>query len=270
MLNKLIKQFNHGYGRMLLNLGKWGLLFFILSIFFLGVGVKFVLPAGMKKLKEDSNLTVVKDSEGGNRNLYKDKAIPTDFQGEISASGPELIYENQARSAKTDGGVQHGASEDDRSDSIPGAKMPLAEQERVTVLTKRFLGQWETFSSSTTKEEYRAQLAPFLDAQALESTENSIVQRRDNDQPDMVGPGKPVGSRLAAQGFVPDRMMTTRRYGGGTAYMTTIGEIVLSGDSLVLDNKKYIRSYALILRKSINGEWKVVRVVAKTLKEIIE
>ena len=264
-----MKHINRSYGRMLLQIGKWGLIFLVVSMLCLGIGVKFVLPAGLKKMREDSNTTLVQNSSGSSKVLYKDKAIPKDYDGEINASGPELIYENQSQAVKHNDGSKDGVSEDDTNAGMPGVKIPVAEQKNFAQLVKRFLGQWETFSSSTTKQDYLNQLRPYLDPQIVDNPDNSVVQRKDNDQPSIVGPGKSVGSRLAASGFTPDHMMTGRRYDGKTAYLTTNGEIILTGDSLVLSGKRYIRSYAIILRRGIGG-WKIMRVVAQTLKEVID
>lgn len=269
MLDWIMKHVNRTYAKMLFKIGKWALGFLLITVLCLGVGFKFIMPKGMKIMKQDSNATVVKDAEGQAVVLYKDGGIPKDYEAELEASGPELIYQNQTRSlAENDGGVQGKRAEDDPTAQRSDVPIPDVDFKAINRLTAQFLTSWETFGILTTHDDYYNQLKPYMDERILDDTNNSVVDRKDNYQSAIVGPGKQVGSRMVFDGFKPEDSMIVRRYNSNSAYVTATGEVVLGGNSLVLQNKRYIRSYALVLHRSFKG-WKVVRVVAQTINEVV-
>ena len=267
MLDWLMTHVNRAYAKLLLKVGKWALGFLLITILCLGVGFKFIMPKGMKAMKQSSNATVIKGADGQSQVLYKDKALPKDYEGELASNGPELIYENQTRSM--DQSEQSSGAEDDPYARQAKVEIPASELKELKKLTSKFLGSWETFGILTTPQDYFNQLQPYLDERISDDPHNSVVERADNYQSAIVGPGKQVGSRMVFDGFVPAGSMMVRRYNATSAYVTAMGEVVLGGNSLVLQNKRYIRSYALVLHRSFQS-WKVVRVVAQTINEVID
>jgi hypothetical protein len=269
MLEKFVGHLNHSYLQMLRKVGKWGLILFGVTVLGLGVGVKVVLPQLMKGKVNNTNSVLYRDDQGNTLVLYKDSSLPKNYSEELDAIGPELIYENQNRSMEqAQKANEDSQSEDSPLQTTPGKTLHGADRTEIPALANNFLKAWESFDSATTPEEYKSALWPMMSSAAHDNPD-AILKRKDNYQADTIGPGKSVGSVMVFDGFVPKDTMIVQRYDGNTAYVTVMGEVVLGGQSLVLRNKRYIRSYALVLTKDFGG-WKVSRVVGQTLKEVLD
>lgn len=260
----MLKALNSFYVRVLLRVSKWTILILFAVFLFIGMGVKFVFPKAIDFAKSQSNTQV----EGSGENaqvLYKDQALPRDFQAELDADPEMLIYENQARSKiEADEPDANGGFED--GPAFNRNNINPRDSQALLVLANNFLSRWETFGPTTDKATYSRSLAPYVGFDALED----VTARKDNIQNSNIAPGAAVGSKWVTDGFTPERSLLIQRYDGETAYLTTLGEIVTTGSSLVFKDTRYIRSYSLIVNRGSDGSWKVERAVAQTRSQVIE
>lgn len=259
----LLEQLNSVYAKILLRLGKWTLVGLILTFLGFGALASFVFPRLLSQAQKSSNTQVVTIG-GQSKVVYKDKAIPKNYREELDAQGPVMIYENQARSAK-DTTKPDSKGRPEEVYRVEGVDVKPSERKALLAAVNRFLSRWETFEPITTDEEYRASISPFVSPAGLDD----IAERKDNVQIDAISPGGQVGTRWVTDGFTPSVRMAVRRYDGQTAYITTVGEVVTQGPSLVMSDLRYLRSYALVMENT-EGGWKVRRAVAQTLVQVLE
>lgn len=258
----LLDQLNSFYVKVLLRAGKWTILGLFFTLMVMGISFKFVLPRVVQIAKEQSNTQVVR--QGNNAKvMYKDKAIPRDFSAELEAQAPVMIYENQLRSTRPSDAPDEKGRPEDGPPRPDGIDVPMKERKALLGITNQFLSHWENFGPSDTPRSYRASISPYVSPEALDD----VAKRKDNIQIDAIRPGGQVGSRWMTDGYSPNTSMAVRRFDGSTAYITTVGEIVTDGPSLVMDKTRYIRSYALILERTSAG-FKVRRAVAQTLVQV--
>lgn len=259
----LLQALNSVYVKVLLRLSKWTVIGLLTVFLLAGVGFRFLLPRAIDIAKQRSNTQVVKTPGGESRILYKDKALPQNFQEELKAEPSMLIYENQLRSARDSTKPDEQGQPED-APLLNKNNINPAERRRLQSLAISFLSRWESFGPSTGKQEYQAELAPYAIFDALPS----LVDREDNLQNSNIAPGSRVGSKFLMDGYSPKSHFDIRRYDGQTAYITTLGEIETTGPSLVFNGTRFLRSYALIVERTDSG-WKIQRAAAQTRTQIV-
>jgi len=263
MRSWLLDTLNKAYVKILLRVGKWTVLGLLFILLMAGVSFKFVLPKAVQIAKQNSQTQIVGEGDQA-RIMYKDKALPKDFRDELNAQAPVMIYENQLRSTRPSDEPDLEGRPEDGPARPAGLQIGRADRNKLLDLANSFLVEWENFSPATTPAEYKAALA----ADVIPSSLDQIASRQDNIQIEAIKPGGQVGSRLLTDGFTPNNRMAVRRFDGRSAYLTSLGEIMTDGPSLIMKGTRYLRSYSLLVEKTTEG-WKVRRAIAQTLGQII-
>lgn len=258
MRGRLHGLMNRAYVQMGLQALKWGLIFLGIALLGIGISVKFVLPKAKKQYQQQQGVEVVRDADGQPQTLYKDKAVPKNYQEELKAGAPTLIYENQARAYK------HGDS-GETEDLDPDKEQIARTQRRALArVAAKFLRNWETFYVGESDGQYERRLASTSDPGQLEA----LRDRVDNLQNQSIGRRGISGSRLADP-RQPAETLKVLRYDGNTAYVSSFAEIEYTGPSLSFSGRKVRRSYGLVMTRFRDG-WKVTRAAAQTQGGIIE
>lgn len=235
---------------------KWGLIFLGVALLGVGISVKFVLPKAKKQYQQQQGVEVVRDADGQPKTLYKDKALPKNYQEELRTGAPTLIYENQARAYEEDSDHEDHSPDQD--------KVARSERRSVARVAAKFLRNWETFYVGESDRQYERRLASTSDPGQLEA----LRDRVDNLQNSSIGRRGISGSRLVDPSQ-PGRTLRILRYDGNTAYVSMFSEIEYTGPSLSFSGRKVRRSYALVMTRFRDG-WKVTRAAAQTQGGIIE
>jgi hypothetical protein len=143
----------------------------------------------------------------------------------------------------------------------------------LTNFTNDFLQKFETFDpdrtsysiNNNTPDVYSSQLLPYI----VPGQQSNVISREESSDFPGVCPfiDKPCDT---ASAWVGGSSPKIKALDPGGVYITTTGLVSFSStdEYNYLDGKTFLREYAILL-KAINGTWRVSRVTAKTLEEVV-